>query len=180
MGKDQKIAHLYDLVRFSHKYLYDKFLANAGEFRNINDKNSGKVYFGGEKQREFQFEFSGVHPSQIIDKVAESIVCLVDDKGSPIECAMRFYQKFVLCHPFYDANGRIARFIVNIYMNYNHKFVDWEHLLDNKLFLKQLNNCHKRNDKPKEFKEYFKYLVNAFSKHVRDKKDFETYENPDQ
>lgn len=165
--------HYSNLVKFAHQYLYDGFLTNAGEFRNINDKNSGKIYFGGKKQREIKFEFSGAHPSQIINKVAESLAYIVDKKSAPIECVMYFYQKFVLCHPFYDANGRIARFIVNIYLNYHDKIVDWEHLLDNKSFLKQLNNCHKRNDKPKEYKEYFKYLVKAFGKHVKDKKDFE-------
>ncbi len=161
------------LIRFSHEFLYKNILKNAGRFRDAKDKNLGKVYFGGEKQRSLQYKFEGAPPNEIIAKVVESLACLFEESEQPIECALHFYQKFVLCHPYYDANGRIARFIVNVYLNYQDMVVDWEHLLDNKLFIKHLNNCHRRAGQPKEFGEYFRFLVKAFRKHVREKKDLE-------
>ncbi|CAK8722170.1 hypothetical protein GCAAIG_11810 [Candidatus Electronema halotolerans] len=42
--------------------------------------------------------------------------------------AASFYQRFVYIHPFNDGNGRIARFIVEVYLIYHQHRIDFERL----------------------------------------------------
>jgi fido (protein-threonine AMPylation protein) len=170
---ENALKHFFNLMYFTHKMLFEKILTNAGEFRNEKDVNLGKVYFGGSRQRDIRFKFEGAPPKDIPEKVANSLLYLKLKTDNPVELAMHFYQEFVLCHPYYDANGRIARFMVNVFLNYYEMIVDWEHLHDNRSFIKHLNNCHTRFQKPKEYTEYFGYLVNVFKKHVINKNDFQ-------
>lgn len=153
--------------------MYKDILSNAGMYRDKNDVNNGKIYFGGIKQREFKTKYTGSPPDEIEVKVKEAIQYLVTDIESPIYNAMRFYQKFVYCHPFYDANGRIARLIVSIYLFYKGKVIDWEPFLDKSHFYKKLNRCHDRIKQPQQYEEYFKYMIDFVSKYVEDKDKYE-------
>lgn len=71
---------------------------------------------------------------------------LTADDLDPVWTSMEFYQKFVNVHPFYDANGRIARFLVSIYLQYHGFYIQWK-IMEEKhkeKFLKKLNHCHVR------------------------------------
>lgn len=43
--------------------------------------------------------------------------------------------------------------------------IDWEAYNKNN-FIKRLNKCHKRANKPQEFEEYFKYFYNFMKKSI--------------
>lgn len=49
-----------------------------------------------------------------------------------------------MVHPFYDANGRIGRFMLETYLNFHNMIVQWQKLHANEKWLKRLNECHKR------------------------------------
>ncbi|MDZ7795540.1 MAG: Fic family protein [Candidatus Marinimicrobia bacterium] len=113
------------MILVIHSILYNDILNNAGKFREKDDINNGKIYFGGVEQREFKAKYTGSPPQEIEKKIIEAIQHLVNGNESSINNAMRFYQKFVYCHPFYDANGRIARLIVSIYLYNKDLIIDW-------------------------------------------------------
>lgn len=55
---------------------------------------------------------------------------------------MRFYQKFVNVHPFYDANGRIGRLIALMYLADRNLVLSWSEFDSKTKFIKKLNRCH--------------------------------------
>ncbi len=87
---------------------------------------------------------------------------------------MHFYQAFVKCHPFYDANGRIGRFLVSLYLRRLEYHVLWSEMGggDSSKFIKKLNQCHDRMGQH-NFEKYMGYLVDYFREHVRPFGDFE-------
>lgn len=86
----------------------------------------------------------------------------------PIENAIRFYQHFVYIHPFYDANGRIGRAIVSVYLNLFDYYVQWREFdgPNNSKFISKLNACHERMESGYTYEQYLEYLVSFFRKYV--------------
>lgn len=144
------------------------YLSNAGKIRSISDPNSGRIHFGGQKHQRLQARFQGVSTLNIEQELNVAFAHLKSDAENSIDQALRFYQHFVKAHPFYDANGRIGRLIVSIYLYSFEYYVLWAQFDGSKngQFIKKLNNCHKRMDSGHGFEEYFGYLYDFFIEHV--------------
>ena len=159
------------LTRFLHLTLFKGILSNAGKYRQSAEPKGGIVYFG--VQRGAQPRFMGVPADEI-----EQVLCTVfrhlskNDKN-PIASAVIFYQQFVHVHPFYDANGRICRLLVSLYLDYHRFYVNWEDLQHQGKRIRKLNACHNRQLQPELYEEYLGYLVDHFSNYVSDKSNFE-------
>lgn len=135
-----------------HDYLFDSLLANAGKYRQASDAGGGLVLFG------LQQQFQGASPSSIADDVKKAASNLIPGSTDSVYNAVKFYQQFVCIHPFYDANGRIGRFIVEVYLNYYNIGIQWKKLCANEKWIKKLNDCHKRMNSP-EYERYVNFLV---------------------
>ena len=97
-----------------HKQLFEGILNNAGEYRKSTDPNKGEVFFGPSTN-----QFAGADPSMIESMLRQNISTLTLSSPDPVYVAAKFYQRFVYIHPFNDGNGRIARFIVEVYLIYH-------------------------------------------------------------
>lgn len=148
-----------------HKYLYNNILSNAGHYRSSSDKYHGIVEFGGLTSSGHRGKFRGVAPRMIEN---ELIACFeILDNPEPIKSSILFYQEFSFIHPFYDANGRIGRLIVSIYLYSFGYLVSWGQIdSSHGKFMKKLNECHKRRNQPAQFDKYFGYLVNYWEKYI--------------
>ncbi len=152
--------------RFFHKILFDNILGNAGQFRKLSDPNNGSIFFGSPSKRILgNLEFCGSNPANIESDLKDIFIYLNENSTDPLKDALMFYQKFVKIHPFYDANGRIARMLIEIYLLHFNKQILWKSLLEeNKTqFIRKLNKCHKYNTP-----EHMKYFVDFFSRYVVD------------
>jgi Fic family protein len=157
-----------------HEYLFSGIIANAGEFRKSTDPNMGFVAYGREVTRNpSTSQFSGSAPSSIVNDLNQACQFLKHEEIDPICASMRFYQRFVRIHPFYDGNGRVARMLITLYLSYHGFYPLWKKLEETKKneFLKKLNACHLR-EKEKSFKMYFGYLCSFWRAYVIPKKDF--------
>ena len=77
------------------------------------------------------------HPQEEDDRV--HLAALMQDfPTNPVRDAVTFYQQFVCIHPFYDANGRIGRFITSLYLDYHGLHISWAGLSQNQQWLKNL------------------------------------------
>lgn len=142
----------YDRCLKIHSYLYKDILNNAGQFRQINDPNKGNVYFGGISCKTMRDKFTGTNPNFIESELKEAFNILFNSDYEPLEKSIRFYAEFVAIHPFYDANGRIGRYIVDIFLQTNNYYVDWQSLnKQHGKFLRKLNFCHSVRSKHKLF-----------------------------
>ncbi|MBU0713399.1 Fic family protein [bacterium] len=82
------------------------------------------------------------------------------------QLGLRFYQHFAYIHPFYDANGRIARILMIIYLLINNLTIKREPFDQSKgKFLKRLNRCHERFETDKS-DQYFKYFFQFMKKFI--------------
>lgn len=151
-----------------HKFLFKGILSNAGEFRKASDPNGGTIGFGGTKRQGRQSKFKGAAPSKIEDELEKALSNLGYETENPIDNALRFYQHFVYIHPFYDANGRIGRAIVSIYLHDFDLYVQWSEFdgPNNGTFISKLNECHKRMESGHTFETYFSYLADFFKRYV--------------
>jgi Fic family protein len=149
-----------------HHYLFREILSNAGLYRNYNDSNQGGIYFGPNQK------FLGRSPSDIMEGVNDACSCLGRNDSDPVTCVVAFYQQFVLVHPFYDANGRIGRFITDVYLSYYGYHISWKRMHQNQKWLSKLNACHQRVDQD-SYGEYLQYLVNHWQKFILHKEDIE-------
>ncbi|MBN1407644.1 MAG: Fic family protein [Calditrichaceae bacterium] len=148
--------NLFDILklmpRVIHGYLCKDIFSNAGRYRNINDPHNGAVYFGPLRPKDARVKFEGCHPGKIEIEIENVIRELVDPENDVIKAAIKFYQKFVFIHPFYDLNGRIGRLITNLILNYHQYHAQWKTLEENHeikmQFITKLNKCHKQMDKP--------------------------------
>ncbi|WP_353740426.1 Fic family protein [Desulfolithobacter dissulfuricans] len=122
-----------------HTYLFKDILSNADRYRLESDPGQGAVFFGqGQK-------FAGAPPGKIKHLIRDACSRLIVDHEHAVYNAVKFYQQFVMIHPFYDANGRIGRFMVEIYLNFHGIGISWEALCSNEKWIKKLNDCHKRS-----------------------------------
>jgi fido (protein-threonine AMPylation protein) len=127
-----------------HYFIYRSLFRFAGSYRSTLDPGNGRVGFGGVKAQKHTHTFEGYHPDKIESEVVAAFEHL--SGGNSDDCVdrvIRFYQKFVRIHPFYDANGRIARIITNIYLLQFDKQVAWIEFDSKGKFLRKLNQCHK-------------------------------------
>lgn len=171
-------AEFVDTISLTiHEYLFGDILSNAGSYRKPDDPNNGLVQFGPANPRKAKESlFTGISPQKLPEAMKSCCSILSSQDDYPIEASIRFYQRFVGYHPFYDGNGRIARFIVTMYLDIHGYYVQWKKLneeLSNQ-FLKRLNDCHKRMNGPKEiYEKYIQYLLHFWKKVVIKKEDLE-------
>ncbi len=152
-----------------HGYLFSGILSNAGQCRQDTDRENGIVYFGpGQK-------FRGYPPGDIHEGIVSACSSLKQNDLEPLYNITRFYQQFVLVHPFYDANGRIGRFITDTYLTLHGMFFSWKTLHQNTKWLKKINACHKRT-KSNSYEEYLQRLVSYFEKCILKKDDIDPAE----
>ena len=142
-----------------NSYLFNGIVSNHEYYRRITDNNYGVVYFGPNSR------FEGYQPQHITNGVRSACSCLNIDEKNAIHNAVQFYQQFVMIHPFYDANGRIGRFIVEVYLNFHGFGIIWKKLCANTKWIRKLNECHKRFDGP-EYERYLNYLVEHWKKFI--------------
>lgn len=157
-----------------HGYLFRNILSNAGQYRRADEPESGQISFGGQNRYESRPKFRGSPAENIQEDVHSALSYLTQNSGNPIEASMRFYQAFVKSHPFYDANGRIGRYLVSLYLRHFKYHVLWSEMGggDSSKFIKKLNECHHRMGQP-NFEEYMDYLVRYFRGNVRPFEDLE-------
>ena len=144
-----------------HKQLFAGILNNAGEYRKPTDPNNGEVFFGPSTN-----QFAGADPTMIDSMSRKNISSLTLSPTDPVYIAARFYQRFVYIHPFNDGNGRIARFIVEVYLIYHQYRIDFEQLRKTTRWLKQLNYCHRKSNAPLAYPHSLKWWVHHFRKFV--------------
>lgn len=142
---------LRERVRKVHHLLFDEILENAGEYRQVGDTGGHRVHFGGRKKQTLQPKYSGVHPDEIEEGLDSAFEHLDYQPDASKEVVVRslalFYGKFIRVHPFYDANGRIARFISSVYLYVNGYYLDWERVYSKKNeFIRRLNKHHNTHD----------------------------------
>jgi fido (protein-threonine AMPylation protein) len=150
--KEQNPDNYFQLCRTIHSFLYANIVDNAGKFRKSEDPNSGKVYFGGIACGTMKDKFTGTEPALIESELQEAFRVLFNSQYQPVENSIRFYAEFVAIHPFYDANGRIGRYIMDTFLQSHNFYVDWQLLNQrNGKFLRKLNFCHSVRQKHKMF-----------------------------
>ncbi len=108
-----------------------------------------------------------MQPELIEHEVKQAMSYLLLNEN-PIENAVRFYQHFVFTHPFYDANGRIARLISNLYLANNDLTIHWHNVDVKKSFLSKLNWYHKSKSE-----EALKLLIKQVKESVSSIKSIE-------
>ncbi|RWX46168.1 Fic/DOC family protein [Candidatus Electrothrix aarhusensis] len=139
-----------------HGYLFEDIFANAGLYRQIQDPNNGIIFFGPRQQ------FQGTPPEGIKGEIQQAVSHLIPRTNKPVYQAIKFYQQFVRVHPFYDANGRIGRFLLEIFLNLHGIGMQWKKLYANEKWIKKLNDCQRRKDVP-EYERYLGYLVSHWN-----------------
>lgn len=154
-------------TRLIHQYLFQDIVSNAGSYRQEADPNGGFVGFGKDKSRNpHQMEFAGLSPNLIEPKLRAVFASMSLTNPNPVRQGIWFYQQFVFIHPFYDANGRIARFLVSVYMHCYGKIVDWKSLEEKRKskFIKKLNGCH--NHYSHDYEKYLGYLIDFWGDYL--------------
>lgn len=167
-NSEQEYPSLFKYQAFGfHKYLFKDILSNAGEIRKSSDPKGGQVRFVGTRHQQ-RSKFPGTSPSNITSELEKAFSHLVPNPEDPIENALRFYQHFVFVHPFYDANGRIGRVIVSIYLHEFAYYVQWGEFdgPNNTKFINKLNKCHKRMKSRYTFEKYFTFLLDFFKRYI--------------
>jgi fido (protein-threonine AMPylation protein) len=142
-----------------HRYLFENIFANAGSYRQAHDPKNGIVFFGARQQ------FQGTPPGRIKADIQQAVSHLILQANEPVYQAVKFYQQFVQIHPFYDANGRIGRFLLEIFLNLHGIGMQWKKLYANEKWIKKLNDCHRRRESP-EYERYLGYLASHWHKSI--------------
>jgi fido (protein-threonine AMPylation protein) len=153
----------HNLPRKMHHYLFRDILSNAGMYRNDRDLKGGCIFFGPSQK------FHGASPSRIAEGVQEACSHLRRGVEDPIAAVVIFYQQFALVHPFYDANGRIGRFITRSYLDFHGYYISWTRMHQNQKWIKKLNACHRRPGDER----YMRLLVNHWKKFILRKTEIE-------
>lgn len=156
---DEFDSRFQSLPLKTHSYLYQHILSNAGQYRKVSDPNDGKIFFGLRQQ------FEGSHPNNIFEGVRVACSYLTRSTLTPIPNVVKFYQQIVHVHPFYDANGRVGRFITSVYLDYHGYHISWQGMRKNEKWLKKLNACHCRMGQD-IYQNYLQILVNHWEKFI--------------
>jgi|SRR5690625_1107045 len=151
-----------------HRFIYDGLFTFAGNYRSKDDPYGGKIYYGKQHAQRRKPKFDGDQPDVIEDGIIEAVLHLKKRPRDPLYNAVRFYQKFVNVHPFYDANGRIGRLITNMYLNTHNLSLSWSEFDSKSKFIKKLNRCHVKPDE-----DNFGYLVEYLRKFTLNIKELE-------
>jgi len=156
-----------EVILAIHSILFKRILSNNGKYRSGDEPGGGRVSFGGALRAETRNRYTGSNPDEIPSCVADAIKQLFTKRNDKIENAVRFYQLFVLCHPFYDANGRIARMIFASYLSYYGYIVLWTNMLvkGKAQFIKRINRCHDRYQS--QDKAVYEAQIGHFVDHVK-------------
>ena len=147
-----------------HRLIFDSIFSNAGELRKSTDPQGGHIYFGGFDPKSSKFpKFQGSFPKNIEGDLEEICQLLSPSDPDPVLSAVRFYQRFVYIHPFYDGNGRIGRLLVSLYLGYYGYTVLWKPLEEENKdkFISLLNKCHDLIGKPhyeKKIRQLYRFL----------------------
>lgn len=168
----QPISEIFFLlIQYFHKKLCDDIFSNAGKFRNISDPDEGKVHYGPYNPKIGRMaKFDGCHPENIYRELIELTSILSLEDTNSIFTAIKFYQRFVYIHPFYDTNGRIGRLLTKLYLGIHKYYIEWKPIeIDSKKkeqFINKLNKCHQQMDLPnyeyklnKLYKFWQKYVI---------------------
>lgn len=152
-----------------HNYLFFEVLSNAGEFRKSTDPNGGQIGFGGSDHRIIgNFKYSGSPCNEIENELRNCFSQLKINPDDPLVASVEFYRRYVKIHPFYDGNGRVGRLILTIYNRYHGLYIKWSEIetgSNRSVFIKRLNECHKREGQF-IYSKYLNLLVQFFRKFV--------------
>ena len=172
-------SELKSLALGAHYYLFDGILVNAGEYRKRSDPNRGVVYFGGNEPQGMEMKYEGEHPPKIDQGINEAFSFLSyerdESKSKIVKNATTFYATFVRVHPFYDANGRIGRLIMSVYLYIHDYYLDWKSVNEKKgKLINKLNACHDRSKTKNKSKKdkYRRYLSSFVKKFVERHSEF--------
>lgn len=160
-------------VKMTHELLFSEILVNAGEYRKATDPNRGSVFFGGRKKQTTQPRYRGANPSDIEEGLSNAFSHLEyqPDAGKKeiTRSAALFYAAFVRVHPFYDANGRIGRFLVTLYLYVHGYYIDWSTVSTKRSeFHRRLNKHHDTCEdlSPEVRERYISILESFFLKRI--------------
>lgn len=154
----------FTVTKALHWMIFEGIFSNAGEFRKSTDPQGGQVHFGPfDRKSGKSAKFKGSAPKDIEEDLQEICRLLSPDDPDPILSTVRFYQRFVYIHHFYDANGRVGRLLVSLYLGYHGYAVLWKPLEEEKKekFISLLNKCHDLMGKPhyeKKIQQLYRFL----------------------
>lgn len=178
----QRIEIIEMVILAIHSILFKRILSNPGKYRSCEDPGGGRISFGGSHRAETRNKYSGCNPNTLKECVNQAIGQLFIEREDKIESAVRFYQQFVLCHPFYDANGRIARLIIDSFLSYHGFIVLWSNMVvvGKAQFIKRLNRCHDRYNSRNQdvYERQLTHFVNHMKKFIIPKTDLGSLEIP--
>ena len=98
---------------------YDEFAHQEIIHENPNHKLDGKVFRteAADIISAGKIIHRGLHPEKLILEAMDYALCILHDENIPILIRIAiFHYLFVYIHPFYDGNGRTARFISSFYL----------------------------------------------------------------
>ena len=155
-------------IKAIHGTLYRGILSNASHYRQEDDRHAGAVWFGGQDPFYRTIgRFQGSKPADIQSHVRDAVVAYIDNREDPLKAVCMFYQQFVQTHPFYDANGRIARLIASYFLRKHGLEIRWSEMEGkNNEFIRRLNAVHKHANFPAPYIRYLASYVRKFTHEV--------------
>lgn len=167
------VAEAEKLVTEIHRFLFVGILSNAGTYRSASDTHEGAVWFGGHDRFYRQVgRFQGSTPQDIETDVRSAVQAFCRESYDPLRAACAFYQRFVRTHPFYDANGRIARLVAALLLRAFGLEVRWSEMENkNNEFIRRLNAVHKHESNPNPYLTYLTSYVSRFTHEIETSSD---------
>lgn len=161
------------LIRDIHRFLFTGVLCNAGEYRSAHDAHAGAVWFGGHDRYYRKIgRFEGSAPENIASDVRAALDAYCMGTSDPLRAVCTFYQRFVRIHPFYDANGRIARLAAALFLRVHGLEVRWNEMESkNNEFIRRLNYVHKHENNPSFYLGILTSYVGKFTHTVEPTSD---------